>query len=63
MCLLIYSAKLVPPLRINIDEGRRKLWRSWRRLLSCLPALSTELMQLEGAKCAIETSFFYIPLL
>lgn len=24
MCPLIYSAKLVPPLRINIDEGRKE---------------------------------------
>lgn len=55
MCLLIYSAKLVPPLRINIDEGRRKLWRSALRLLSWIRTPLTELMQLEGAKCA-----FYI---
>lgn len=55
MCLLIYSAKLVPPLRINIDEGSRKLWRSARRLLSWIRAPLTGLMQLEAAKCAFYT--------
>lgn len=63
MCLLIYSAKLVPPLRINIDEGRRKLWRSARRLLSWIPSPLTGLMQLQGAERACENSLLYVPLL
>lgn len=35
MCSLIYWAELVPLLHINIDEERKKLWRSGRRLESC----------------------------
>lgn len=48
MCTLIYWAKLVSLLHINIDEGGKKLWRSaWRLLLTQLIPLEVR----EGESC------------
>lgn len=67
MCLLIYSAKLVPPLRINIDEGRRKLLEVSAETSVMDPGAFNWANAAGGvgggAKCARENSLLYIPLL
>lgn len=54
MCTLIYWAKLVPLLHINIDEGERSFGGQPEDFYHVAPLLLTQLIRLEvseGGRC------------